>query len=322
MKNISSRRIQDINNSTGFSEDIIEKVIRLEDLLKEIFRHPYLIKRLLLKGGTALNFCCFNRMRLSVDIDLNYVGSADIEIMRNERRIIEEAIIRIVKDNNYSVLREPRDEHAGGKYRLGYKNLWGNSKNLEVDINYLYRIPIGTPQKKIFKAFNNSNGFEISIVSKEELFAGKISAALDRTAARDIYDIFNLVNYLLNYDKLLFRKAVIFLGASKREDFRKVCPEKLKNISERDLKNSLYPLLPQEERIDKKILFNKTIPFIANLLNFTKDEEEFLNRYLDKGEYRPDILFSKYPDLIPKLEKHPALLWKKLHIEKHLKINR
>jgi len=31
--NISLRRVKEINNSTGFSEDLIEKVIRLEELL-------------------------------------------------------------------------------------------------------------------------------------------------------------------------------------------------------------------------------------------------------------------------------------------------
>ncbi len=39
---ISEHKIKEINNSTGFSEDLIEKVIRLEELLQDIFRHPYL----------------------------------------------------------------------------------------------------------------------------------------------------------------------------------------------------------------------------------------------------------------------------------------
>lgn len=317
--NISERRIKEINNSTGFNEDLIEKAIRLEELLQDIFRHPYLSKRLLLKGGTALNFCYFNRPRLSVDIDLNYIGSANVETMREERPKIEEAIIKIVEDKVYTILRKPGEEHAGGKWRFAYKNLWDDNKKLEFDINYLYRVPIGLPEGKTFKAFDDSKEFEIFIVSKEELFAGKVVASLNRVAARDIYDVANIVDYLGTYDKRLFRKAVIFIGASQRKDFRKINPDKLRNVSDKDIEGSLHPLLPQDKRINKKDLFNKTLPFVAELLKFTPQEKEFLDRYLGNAEYKPDILFFKYPAFIPKLEKHPALLWKRLNVEKYLK---
>ena len=40
---------------TGFRPEILEKVIRLMDLLNAIFTDDYLASRLALKGGTALN---------------------------------------------------------------------------------------------------------------------------------------------------------------------------------------------------------------------------------------------------------------------------
>lgn len=316
---ISEYRIKEINNSTGFSEDLIEKVIRLEELLQDIFRHPYLSKRLLLKGGTALNFCYFDRLRLSVDIDLNYIGSARVKDMQEERPKIDGAITKIVEDKGYKILRKPGEEHAGGKWRLAYKNLWGNNKNLELDINYLYRVPIGLSQRINFETFSNTKRFEIFVVSKEELFAGKTIATLDRVAPRDIYDLANIVNYTGNYDNRLFRKTVILLGASQREDFRKVKTDKLYEVSDKDIKNSLYPLLPRNKRIDRKELFEKIIPFIADILNFTSSEKEFLDKYLDNAEYKPKLLFYEYPDLIPRIEEHPVLLWKRLNVEKYLK---
>ena len=316
---ISEQRIKEINNSTGFSEDLIEKVIRLEELLQDIFRHPYLSKRLLLKGGTALNFCYFNRPRLSVDIDLNYIGSARVKVMQEERPKIDEAITKIVEDKGYKILRKPGEEHAGGKWRLAYKNLWGNNKNLELDINYLYRVPIGLSRRINFEAFSNTKRFEIFVVSKEELFAGKTVAALNRVAPRDIYDVANIVDYTGNYDRRLFRKIVILLGASQREDFRKVKADKLYEISDKDIKDSLYPLLPQDKRINKKELFDKIIPFVIDILKFTSSEKEFLDRYLDYAEYKPELLFYEYPDLIPRIEEHPVLLWKRLNVEKYLK---
>ena len=63
--------------TTGFPTEPLEKVILLLELLEAIRSHPFLKNRVALKGGTALNVFRFNVPRLSVDIDLNYVGAVD-----------------------------------------------------------------------------------------------------------------------------------------------------------------------------------------------------------------------------------------------------
>ena len=60
--------------STGFRSEVLEKVIRLVELLDGLRSHPFLKKRVVLKGGTALNLLVFQIPRLSYDIDLNYIG--------------------------------------------------------------------------------------------------------------------------------------------------------------------------------------------------------------------------------------------------------
>lgn len=62
------------SDATGFRPEVLEKVIHLLNLLTVFQRHPALSTRLALKGGTALNLFCFDLPRLSVDIDLNYMG--------------------------------------------------------------------------------------------------------------------------------------------------------------------------------------------------------------------------------------------------------
>jgi predicted nucleotidyltransferase component of viral defense system len=57
-------------NNTGFRAEILEKVIRLIDLLNAFVQDEFLQSRIALKGGTALNLFHFNLPRLSVDIDL------------------------------------------------------------------------------------------------------------------------------------------------------------------------------------------------------------------------------------------------------------
>ena len=51
--------------------------------------HPSLKGRWVLKGGTALNLFVLRHPRLSVDIDLNYIGALEREEMLEKRPRID-----------------------------------------------------------------------------------------------------------------------------------------------------------------------------------------------------------------------------------------
>lgn len=75
----------------------LEKVYQLLLVLEQFINVPYLKERLVLKGGTALNLFHFEPVpRLSVDIDLNYIGHIDRDKMLEERKIVEDAIGQIL----------------------------------------------------------------------------------------------------------------------------------------------------------------------------------------------------------------------------------
>src|SRR5665647_2324677 len=59
----------------GFIRDTFEKVFRLTETMSFFEKDPVLSKALALKGGTAINLTIFNLPRLSVDIDLDYLGA-------------------------------------------------------------------------------------------------------------------------------------------------------------------------------------------------------------------------------------------------------
>jgi predicted nucleotidyltransferase component of viral defense system len=89
--------------ATGFAADNLEKLLRLRELLTEFHKHPFLRGKLVLKGGTALNLFYLDLARLSVDIDLNYVGHVDREKMLAERPEIVRAAEQIATglDTNF-----------------------------------------------------------------------------------------------------------------------------------------------------------------------------------------------------------------------------
>ena len=64
--------------------------------------------------------------RLSVDIDLNYVGGADRATMLAERPRVEQALEQVFGRSGLAVKKSPT-EYAGGKWRLSYTTALGRS---------------------------------------------------------------------------------------------------------------------------------------------------------------------------------------------------
>ena len=86
--------------ATGFVPAMLEKVLKLIAVLEALNRHPATAGKLALKGGTAINLFLFDVPRLSVDIDLNYVGSADREVMLAERPTIMATVKAVCRQGN------------------------------------------------------------------------------------------------------------------------------------------------------------------------------------------------------------------------------
>src|SRR3546814_363848 len=126
----SVQTLQRIADETGHQLGTLEKVLRLLDLLQEIARDSVLSERLVLKGGTALNVFHLDLDRLSVDIDLNYIGALDRAVMETERPTVDAALNRLLTSQGYAVRRQP-DEHAGGKWLSRYSSALGGNATLE-----------------------------------------------------------------------------------------------------------------------------------------------------------------------------------------------
>lgn len=137
----SRETLQSLASETGHQPGTLEKVLRLLDLLQEIAADDVLASRLALKGGTALNVFYLALDRLSVDIDVNYIGALDRAAMFGERPAVEGALNRLLAAQGYQVRRQP-DEHAGGKWIARHASSLGGQGALEIDINFMMREPL------------------------------------------------------------------------------------------------------------------------------------------------------------------------------------
>jgi len=184
---ISHEKLTAQAEATGFRPDVLEKVGHLLGLLEALGSHPFLKGKLALKGGTALNLFVFNVPRLSVDIDLNYIGAEDREIMLAERPKIEQAVQAVCAREGFAVRRMPV-EHAGRKWSLRYQSAAGQGGNLEVDLNFMYRVPLWPVTLSDSYPVDTWQATQVPVIDIHELAAGKLAALLARSQARDVYD--------------------------------------------------------------------------------------------------------------------------------------
>lgn len=138
----SRETLRDLATERQLQPATLEHVIRLVDILDAFGADTMIGPRIALKGGTALNVFHSDLDRLSVDIDVNYVGAIEKERMEVDRPGLEDRI-ELMQSKGYTARREP-SEHAGGKWIYRYALALGGAGTIEIDINYLFRSPPST----------------------------------------------------------------------------------------------------------------------------------------------------------------------------------
>ncbi len=317
---ISHEKLLTQAEATGFRADVLEKVAHLLELLNGLSRHPFLKGKLALKGGTALNLFVFNVPRLSVDIDLNYIGAADRETMLAERPKIEQAIQAVFARQGLTVRRMPT-EHAGGKWSLRYQSAAGHMGNLEVDLNFMYRIPLWPVTKADSHHVGTWQATEVSVVDIHELAAGKLAALMARRQSRDLFDCHAILQ-MEDIDQAKLRTAFIVYGAMNRKDWRTNSVQDI-NFDAAELSRQLIPTLRSNISTRQETtgeygarLIQECRQFLSAVFPLTKAEREFLDLLLDRGVIDSSLLTSD-PILQQSINDQPLLKWKAVNIRKH-----
>jgi predicted nucleotidyltransferase component of viral defense system len=147
-----------------------------------------------LKGGTAINFFVRDLPRISVDIDLVYlpVGERDLSL-----REISDALVRISRNVESRI---PGTKIVPRKIKGS--DLWSGCSvqredaTIKIEPNLVMRGSLFPPERRSLSPKARSV-FELSVesrtLSENELYAGKICAALDGQHPRDLFDIMMLL---------------------------------------------------------------------------------------------------------------------------------
>ncbi len=307
--------LNDVAKQTGFDPYNIEKILRLKELLQEFLRHPFLTGKLVLKGGTGINVFLFELPRLSVDIDLNYIGQADRDGMQAERPEVERTVGQIALGLGYRT-HAGENDWALKELHLSFNNHAKRPDHLQVEVNFLMRVCALPPRSLKATQLADEAPCDFPVLAIEELMAGKFKAMIERGHPRDLYDLYRFSQAGVNYDSEMLTKLTVLFASTLAHDLRSYTLDRYDRLEREETERLLYPLLRSGDRPAPQDMIAAVRPLLVSVLDHAKEKT-----YLDamaRGEYRPELLFPNRPDIVERIARHPALLWKAANVAEHL----
>ncbi len=300
----------------GFIRDNLEKVMRLVDILHYFHESKLLSKTLVLKGGTAINLTIFELPRLSVDIDLDFSVNCSRDKMLAIRQQVNDEVLRYMQSEGYRLAPSSKSPHTLDSWVFHYTNAAGNNDGIKIEINYSDRCHI-LPTVDTHITIPFLNDVVVRSLAPIELFATKINALISRSAARDIYDVHNMIAQRLfttDEELNLLRKATVFyltVGSSRKNNDTPTTYTEfplIDKIRYPQIRSQLLPVLRRSEHFDIEQVKEEVKSFLLSLLVLTDNEKEYVKTF-NRREYIPELLFDN-PDIIERVKSHPMALWK------------
>lgn len=167
-----------------------------------------------LKGGTAINLFYRELPRLSVDIDLTYLP---IKERSESLAEINEAMDRLAAAIEHGIhgAKTRRIEGGGGGATRMVARL--GSAEIKIETSPVTRGVVHDPEtRSVSEAVEEKFGYaEMQVVAFEDLFGGKLHAAVDRQHPRDLYDV-KLLYENEGLTDNLFRTFLVYIASSSR----------------------------------------------------------------------------------------------------------
>jgi predicted nucleotidyltransferase component of viral defense system len=270
---------------------------RQVELLVRVLPHVAKQNCFALKGGTAINLFVRDLPRLSVDIDLTYLP---LDARDKALPAIQTALEKIAEDIKSigGVKAQLTQPGATESLRLTVQR---EGSQVVIELSPVLRGTVWPAETRgVVPAVEELFGYaEIPVVSFNDLFAGKICAALDRQHPRDLFD----VRLLLAHEGIrrdLLRTFLIYLVSHGRTIAELLAPKRrdIATVFEREFKTMARDPVTLEELLQTR---EDLIAGINRAL--TDDDRRFLLSVKGKT---PDWSLIGFPQAA----ELPAVRWK------------
>ena len=257
-----------------------------------------------LKGGTAINLFYRDLPRYSVDIDLIYLPIKD---RAESLKAITNALERLVKRIENTIVGARATIVAGGGNQETRVIVQTPEARVKIEVSPVMRGTLFPPLPMVVhRAVEEAFGFaEMPVIVFEELFAGKIIAALDRAHPRDLFDVHHLLHEE-GISDALFRATLIYLVSSNRpmHELLDPGPIDLSDLYAREFEGLTARPLPLETLYETR---DRLVSELRHRL--TGDAAAFL-----EGVHNCEPNFNLIG--LPQAADLPAIRWKLLNLEK------
>ncbi len=255
-----------------------------------------------LKGGTAINLFIRNMPRLSVDIDLTYIG---LEARSAALNAIDAAMKRIAGQVrtriNGAQVTETRFENRITKLLVRTEGV-----QIKIEVTPVMRGCVFQPEMAgVAPMVEETLGFaEMQIVSFADLYAGKVVAALDRQHPRDLFDVRDL---LANegIDDALRRAFVVYMLSHNRPMWEVLAPHR-KDITE-EFMRGFDGMTAEPVSIEELVAAREAL--IGSIVGKMPEEHRRFLVSFERGE--PDWLLLGVPDA----SELPAVKWRQINLD-------
>lgn len=259
-----------------------------------------------LKGGTAINFFWRDYPRLSVDIDLAYikVQDRDLSLLEISDRL---ASIKVRLEGFFPginiVFKKEKNNVLAYALIIRYEDA-----TVKVEVNTVIR---GNVYPTLYKKLCNNakKEFGLSVTAKtlslEDLYGGKICAALDRQHPRDLFDIMLLFQNEGITEKI--SKAFIVYLISHDRPIIEVLNPGLKDIKD-IFENEFAGMTVQEVKLND-LLEVRTELIKTVKESLTEDERRFILSFKNR---KPEWNLLG----LDEIDKLPGVRWKLINLEK------
>lgn len=262
-----------------------------------------------LKGGTAINLFVRDMPRLSVDLDLVF---PDHRLPRSEALgRINDAIRQSVEHLNKRGFQThvPATGDAGETKLLVRQG----STEVKIEVNFVMR---GTVQPvRMASLTPNARDtleadLEIPVVSLEDVYGGKLMAAMDRQHPRDLFDVMQLFAHE-GITAGIRRAFVVYLASHNRPVHEVLFPS-LRDIR-REFEHNFVGMTAEPVELDALLAAREQM--MRELQQGLTDEERRFLLSLVTAEPEWALLD------IPHVEKLPGVRWKLQNLERLRKAN-
>ncbi len=214
----------------------------LLQILKDIYADTSLGPLLGFKGGTAAHFF-YNLSRFSIDLDFDLLNGA-------KEDFVFEKVERILRE--YGTIKEKSKKLHTLFFLLAYDE---KTPNIKVEIN---RRDFGSAYE-----LKNYLGISMLVMVKEDMFAHKLVAMLERTKAanRDIYDVWHFLKNNWPVNKEIVEKRT----ETRFKDHLKKCIAFVESASDRAILSGMGELLDEKQKAWTRVHLKSDAVFLLKV---------------------------------------------------------